>query len=442
MMTAFFVLLVALLALREWPALKPGCNRLLRRGLPGRVSYDVATLTALALLLGPAASRPVPQSADELALAFAVDVSPSMAVTQDRISRLDRARQHMARLLPHLEGARIAVVAFAGQPVVLSPATRDLNAVRLLIDALEPGLIDAPGTAPEEAVKLAGELLQDRGTRLILLYSDGERTWPEKPPELDAQIPVISLLPGATRPAKVPGREKDTAVSRPDRQRLERIAQTTGGQFLLLDGDAFNLEQLHIPGMQTLPDSTGRPLWLWLLFLLLLVRSLPLPAGFQAGSLAIMLILLIPGCGLPSESDEAADLFRQAEALSPSERSITLFEQAAREATGPTKAAALHNACSDALALERPRRALQLCTRSLLANPQQPDTITNLALAWRMLAQQPAGADANGSDSDTDKTSDMTAEQARSVLQGMNLRPGGHLPPKGRPQPIKPERDW
>ncbi len=436
------ILLPAALILREWLALKRNDSALLRRGLVRRLAYDGATLAALALLFLPKSPTSFSSATEDLSLALVVDVSPSMAVTANGISRLDRARQHMAQLVPHLQGARIAMVAFGGQPVVLSPITRDHRAVRLLIDALEPGLVDTPGSAPEEAVRRAEELLPDSGRRYVLLYSDGERTWPDQPPALPAEVPVITLLPGPGAPAPVPGRHQDRAISHPDRHRLEQIAHLTGGTCLQLTDTASSLEQLPIPELGQSRDPAQGSVWLWLLFGLLVGRSLPWPAPRLAGILACSLALVLNSCSASPNGKDTEELFDQALQQPPSRQSIDRFQRVAQQAEGTLRAIALHNACSDALAVKLPDQAVRMCTQALLAEPGRNETVTNLALALRLSAEQPAGAGPDRTRTGTSNPAGMTAEQARALLQGLQPRPGGRLPPKGRPQPVKLERDW
>ncbi|RMF45734.1 MAG: VWA domain-containing protein [Deltaproteobacteria bacterium] len=443
MTATLLALLLASLAIREGLAFRRSDSHLLRRNLPRRLAYDLLTLAALALLLIPVPTEKPGDIRGDLALAFVVDVSRSMAADAGGVSRLDRARQDMARNLRRAEGADIAMVAFGGQPVVLSPTTRDSEAIRLLVDALEPGLVAAPGSAPEEAVLLARQLLPETGSRHILLYSDGERTWPEAPPNLPTDIPVTALLPGPDTEAPVPGRDDAPALTRPDRKRLGQIAEQTGGRFLRLDG--------RTPGFEAIPElaSTGEGLRdnrdrlsIWLAFALLLARGLPLAARRHAAALAGLVLLVFAGCDPTTEGEDAAELFRQAAGMSPSADSTALFEKAAVEASGELKATALHNACSDALVTDDPRRALRLCRNALLVRPGLTETVTNYALALRRSADLPAGAGPDGTAEEHAGDSGMTANEAQTLLDGLEIRPGGHLPPGGRPRPLRLEKDW
>ncbi|GAB4175202.1 MAG: hypothetical protein Tsb0017_02180 [Geothermobacteraceae bacterium] len=443
MKTALLALLLASLAIREGLAFRRSDSPLLRRNLPRRLAYDLLTLGALALLLIPAAQETTNDIRGEIALVFVVDVSRSMAADTGGISRLDRARQDMARILKRTEGAGIAMVAFGGQPVVLSPTTRDSEAIRLLIDALEPGLVAAPGSAPEEAVLVARQLLPETGSRHILLYSDGERTWPEAPPPLPTDVPVTALLPGPETEAPVPGKNDASALARPDRKRLERIAARTGGRFLRLDGLMSGFEA--IPELAATGEGLGgnrNGLLIWLVFTLLLARGLPLAARRHAAVLAGLVLVVFAGCDPTTEGEDAAELFRQAAGMSPSADSTALFEQAAVEASGELKATALHNACSDALATDDPHRALELCRNALLVRPGQTETVTNYALALRRAAERPAGAGPKGTEEEASGDRGMTTTEARALLDGLDIRPSGDRPPNGRPGQVRLEKDW
>lgn len=112
----------------------------------------------------------------QLDLMICLDVSRSMLAEDAGMSRLDRAKDDIKRLLDELHGGMVGLVAFAGRANLVCPLTDDYDFYRLTLD--DVGIQSAPlggtniGQAIEAAVKGFGESrLQERA---ILLLTDGE----------------------------------------------------------------------------------------------------------------------------------------------------------------------------------------------------------------------------------------------------------------------------
>jgi len=112
----------------------------------------------------------------QLDLMICLDVSRSMLAEDAGMSRLDRAKDDVKRLLDELHGGMVGLVAFAGRANLVCPLTDDYDFYRLTLD--DVGIHSAPlggtniGQAIEAAVKGFGESrLQER---VILLLTDGE----------------------------------------------------------------------------------------------------------------------------------------------------------------------------------------------------------------------------------------------------------------------------
>ena len=74
-------------------------------------------------------------------LAVVVDISPSMAVTDLGVSRLERVKLEWRELSPHLNGDRVALIVFSANAYITLPLTPDLAAVSYFVDLLDPGLV-------------------------------------------------------------------------------------------------------------------------------------------------------------------------------------------------------------------------------------------------------------------------------------------------------------
>lgn len=147
----------------------------------GRLSplaIGVAAGVATFALAGPRwGSRQVTTETKSLNLVIAMDISRSMLAEDARPSRLQRAKRQAERLVHDLAGDRVGLIAFAGQSYILSPLTVDGAALRLLIDALEPGIASSGGTALAPMLAQAGDLLfagDEVADRVLVVFSDGE----------------------------------------------------------------------------------------------------------------------------------------------------------------------------------------------------------------------------------------------------------------------------
>lgn len=112
----------------------------------------------------------------QLDLVICLDVSRSMLAEDAGMSRLDRAKDDIKRLLQRLDGGQIGLVAFAGRPELVCPLTDDYEYYRLVLE--DVGIHSAPkggtdfGQAIVAASKAFGDLTLDK--RAIVLITDGE----------------------------------------------------------------------------------------------------------------------------------------------------------------------------------------------------------------------------------------------------------------------------
>jgi Ca-activated chloride channel family protein len=110
----------------------------------------------------------------DLVLVF--DTSASMDARDVPPTRLEEAKREALALLDDLAGDRVAVVAFAGDAVALSPLTLDRSAARLLIEALQSDVVSTPGSDLGRGLRTALRLLPEgeAGQQAIVLFTDGE----------------------------------------------------------------------------------------------------------------------------------------------------------------------------------------------------------------------------------------------------------------------------
>jgi Ca-activated chloride channel family protein len=105
-----------------------------------------------------------------------LDVSVSMLSEDVKPNRLARAKLTVEELMDRLGGNDVGLVIFAGAAFVQFPLTSDLYTARLFLESAGPGSISRPGTALEEAIRVALDgFAENRAAgRVVLLLTDGE----------------------------------------------------------------------------------------------------------------------------------------------------------------------------------------------------------------------------------------------------------------------------
>lgn len=108
---------------------------------------------------------------------FLIDVSRSMLAEDLAPTRLERAKLWVRDVLTQASGDRVALVAFAGAPVVKCPLTHDYGFMRSALTDLSPESVTLGGTAIGDAVRIAiDEVFDPSDPRFkdIILITDGE----------------------------------------------------------------------------------------------------------------------------------------------------------------------------------------------------------------------------------------------------------------------------
>ncbi|NNN07504.1 MAG: VWA domain-containing protein [Elusimicrobia bacterium] len=215
-----------------------------RRRLAGGLRLSALALLFLALAGPQWGVELVKTSASARQVVVAVDVSLSMRTPDVKPSRLERAKASLSLLLDQLRGARVGVVAFAGDAQVVCPLTSDIAAAKELLGALDVGAVPVPGTAIGAALRVAGQMLgKYPGASSVVLLTDGEDHHSDPvgaARELAAQgVHVYTIGIGTAEGEPIPlnggGYKKDahgaTVVSRLGEDALSQIAKLTGGAY-------------------------------------------------------------------------------------------------------------------------------------------------------------------------------------------------------------------
>ncbi|MFN0150703.1 MAG: VWA domain-containing protein [bacterium] len=238
---------------------------------------------------------------------FAIDTSLSMLARDLSPSRFQRAKQEISRVLDHLGGDRVALIAFAGNAYVQCPFTLDYGAVRLFLEDLAVGSAPRVGTNIESAIRRSLELFasEEKKFKALVIFTDGEQLSGDaikaarEASEQGLRVFTVGVgTPGGeVIPVEDPSGRRlgvkrsesgDVVVTRLDEESLIAIARATGGRYIPLgapgDPGAELVEQIESFEKKELSSRTSvqyeeRHPWFSLAALFILAGELALPMG-------------------------------------------------------------------------------------------------------------------------------------------------------------------
>lgn len=148
----------------------------------------------------------------EVMIAFDVSRSMLAASTNDPngISRLNRAKFLLNRLIDKLENDKVGLVVFAGEAYTQLPITSDFISAKLYIDELSPEMVQTQGTDIGTAINMCLNSFTPETdvNKAIIVITDAEDHIPgaediaKKAYEAGVQIDVIGV--GTTKGAPIP----------------------------------------------------------------------------------------------------------------------------------------------------------------------------------------------------------------------------------------------
>ena len=434
-----------------------------------RVLGVVWIIAALALA-GPSWSK-LPQAVyrAQNARVVVLSLAPTMDASDVAPSRLARARLKILDLLAQQGEGQVALVAYAGEPYVVSPLTEDAKTVAALVPVLTTDLMPVAGDDLSAALRKAGELLAQAGVPqgevIVIAGSAGDAAADQGAAALRTVGHRVSVLAVGSRdgaPVTAPGRGylKDASgaiiIAKLELLPLQRLAQSGGGRFAQLASDDTDLEQLLSAAPKTRNTDHARRVdgsseqWRdegpWLVLLLLPLVALLFRRGWWVAGLAALLIAHPE----PSYAFEFSDLWlrhdQQAQrALQAQDypRAAQLFDDPqhkgealyraqrydeAAQAFAQDHSADAHynhgNALAKAGQLEQAQAEYQEALRLV---PNHQDARFNKALVEKMLERQPP-------------KSESTADKQQQQQQQQNSQPTpGKESAQGQPSP--PNKD-
>ena len=212
-----------------------------------KLTLQMIALAALVIVLArPRAGAKEQQEVSagiEVMIAF--DVSNSMLASSadrpDGVSRLDRARLLLEKLVDRLDNDKVGLVVFAGQSKMQLPLTSDFYTAKMYLNELSPNQISYQGTSISSAIKMAmnGFSPAEDMHKAIILITDAEDHEGEAietarlAAENDIQIDVIGL--GTPAGNVLPGfadNEGRPVVTRLNEELAQKIAEAGDGIYV------------------------------------------------------------------------------------------------------------------------------------------------------------------------------------------------------------------
>lgn len=270
-------------------------------------SHDLITLLAWSCLV-LALCRPqwltpphisYEQSRD---LFVAVDLSDSMRAEDmldggQQQARLHAVQQRVTSLITARPGDRIALIVFADHAYLLSPLTRDHQALLQLADELDFDLVGRT-TAIGEALALARQHQDGDRPAALLLITDGRNTSGNADPREEArratsQGMIIHTLGVGADPDTplLPANQRDPSAEL-DEPLLRELATLGGGHYFRARSQE-DLANMQRQLDQLLPTALPR-------------YQLPQALELYPWPLALALLLLLPGSLRPRSAKEPA----------------------------------------------------------------------------------------------------------------------------------------
>jgi len=160
---------------------------------------SLSLVLAVTAMAGPAwQKQPLPVFETEISKVIVLDLSLSMKSTDIKPNRLTRAKHKITDILSRTKEGQVALIVYAGDAFVISPLTTDANTIATMIPPLSPSLMPVLGSEPQNAFKLADELLINAGvfSGQIIWITDGvdDRDYGFVSEQLSASRHQISIL--------------------------------------------------------------------------------------------------------------------------------------------------------------------------------------------------------------------------------------------------------
>lgn len=186
-----------------------------------------------------------------------LDVSNSMLAEDYSPNRLERAKLALSRLVDKLNGDRIGLIVFAGEPFVQLPITTDYVSAKMFMSTTSTESVPVQGTAVGAAINTAIRSFsaQSEKSRAIIVITDGENHEDDpvaaasQAAELGIRVFTIGIGSPEGKPIPMNGellrdRNGDIVVTRLEEDILMQVAQAGNGAYVRAGNSEFGLQPI------------------------------------------------------------------------------------------------------------------------------------------------------------------------------------------------------
>jgi Ca-activated chloride channel family protein len=193
---------------------------------------------------------------------IALDVSNSMLATDIQPSRLERAKQSIAKLVDQMNNDKIGMVVFAGDAYTQLPITTDYVSAKVFLDAIHTDMVPIQGTAIGKAIDLAANSFspEEKSKKAIILITDGENFEDDaikaatSASEKGVVLHAIGIGLPQGAPVPIPGnygqqnfrKDKDgnIVISKLNESLLQQVAAAGGGIYVRANNTSIGLNTI------------------------------------------------------------------------------------------------------------------------------------------------------------------------------------------------------
>lgn len=267
-----------------------------------KLSLQLIALVAIIIVLARprAGAKEETSTVKGIEVMIALDVSKSMLASSNDdpngISRLDRAKYLLEKLIDKLSNDKIGLIVFAGEAYTQLPITSDFVSAKMFLNSINTEMVPTQGTAIGSAISMAtNSFTPDETTqKAIIVITDGENHEDDavgiakSAAEQGIQIDVIGLGSGKGAPIPINAKKglylKDS-TGKPvttylNENMAKEIAQAGNGIFISgnsssavndIDAQLETLEKSDLEKVVYSSSAEQFPVFAWIALIFLII---------------------------------------------------------------------------------------------------------------------------------------------------------------------------
>lgn len=204
-----------------------------------RLTLELLLIAAVVLILARprGGARVTSSTVHGVEVMVAVDVSNSMDAAADdnmpEISRLQRSKMLLQKLIDRLQGNKVGLIVFAGNAYMQMPLTGDPESAKMFLGDISTSMVPTQGTAIGGAIQMATNAFSKNPhvQKSIIIITDGENFEDDAQGAATAarkngiQINVVGI--GSTKGSPIPAENGQMMTDEQGQQVLTKLDEKT-----------------------------------------------------------------------------------------------------------------------------------------------------------------------------------------------------------------------